>query len=516
MLPAIYEGQENYIFISYAHKDSTKVLPIVSRLAEEGFRVWYDEGIEAGNEWPECIATHLAAAEVVLLFLSAHALNSQNCTREIHYAISKRKKLLAVHLEELTLTPGMEMQLGVVQALYMHEMKGEDFFDRLLRTSLLSSCRPSASLSSEVKAPSAAEPCPRPHAHPNDTKTAPFSSIGLSFEENEDGTATVTGVGRCEDQTVYIPPFSPNGNTVTKIGERAFFGCRHLKAIFLPEGLTRIEKFAFSHCKGLASIHLPASLSDIDEGFLRGCKLLKTISAAAGSSYEVREGALIRCHDQTLLKTIRNGKIPDGVRTLAPFSVVYDSWNNREPILLPASVEHVMPRSFAEAGFSSIDTSKNNRFLFNRGCLIDREARRLILGRAESVLPADTGYTSIGEYAFAEQKSIFNLKIPEGVRAIEKGAFFELENLETVILPNTLERIAPYAFANCVSLRLIRLPDRLTHIGENAFLGCTSLTAVFMKEQQKWQTDDKPVAPLSEKELAKVFQSRSHTWKKNN
>ena len=36
-----YEGQEPYIFISYAHKDSNTVLPIIQGLQERGFRVWY-------------------------------------------------------------------------------------------------------------------------------------------------------------------------------------------------------------------------------------------------------------------------------------------------------------------------------------------------------------------------------------------------------------------------------------------------------------------------------------------
>ena len=54
-----YEGREPYIFISYAHKDMAKVLPIIEGLAEKGFRIWYDAGIEAGTEWPEYIAEHL-------------------------------------------------------------------------------------------------------------------------------------------------------------------------------------------------------------------------------------------------------------------------------------------------------------------------------------------------------------------------------------------------------------------------------------------------------------------------
>ncbi|MBQ1488402.1 MAG: toll/interleukin-1 receptor domain-containing protein, partial [Lachnospiraceae bacterium] len=52
MNPRPYEGKEKYIFISYSHKDTDRVMPIISRLMNEGFRVWYDDGISPGTEWP--------------------------------------------------------------------------------------------------------------------------------------------------------------------------------------------------------------------------------------------------------------------------------------------------------------------------------------------------------------------------------------------------------------------------------------------------------------------------------
>ena len=59
-----YEGTENYIFISYAHKDSDRVMPILEELRDEGYRIWYDDGIAPGSEWPENIAQHLDGAAI--------------------------------------------------------------------------------------------------------------------------------------------------------------------------------------------------------------------------------------------------------------------------------------------------------------------------------------------------------------------------------------------------------------------------------------------------------------------
>lgn len=46
----VYSGNEPYIFVSYAHKDSQIVVPILEQMQSAGFRFWYDKGIEAGTE----------------------------------------------------------------------------------------------------------------------------------------------------------------------------------------------------------------------------------------------------------------------------------------------------------------------------------------------------------------------------------------------------------------------------------------------------------------------------------
>ena len=44
-----YSGDEPYVFISYAHKDSEFVFDEISILNDAGYNIWYDEGIEASN-----------------------------------------------------------------------------------------------------------------------------------------------------------------------------------------------------------------------------------------------------------------------------------------------------------------------------------------------------------------------------------------------------------------------------------------------------------------------------------
>jgi len=133
-----YEGTLPYLFVSYAHKDDAAVLEIISTLQLRGFRVWYDEGIEAGSEWPESIASHLERAQLVLAFLSPAYLRSDNCRKEMHYALTKKKPVINVYLEQTELSPGMEMQIGNLFALMKYTYPSEEYFyDKLFSAELL-------------------------------------------------------------------------------------------------------------------------------------------------------------------------------------------------------------------------------------------------------------------------------------------------------------------------------------------------------------------------------------------
>lgn len=140
-LPEAYEGNKPYIFVSYAHKDSDTVLPIIQKLSQRGFRIWYDAGIEPATEWPKYIEDHLKASGCVLAFLSSHSVASKYCRREINYAVSKDLNLLCVYLEDVELLDGLEMQLGLSQAMYYQRLANLDaFMNSLVKAEVLRPC----------------------------------------------------------------------------------------------------------------------------------------------------------------------------------------------------------------------------------------------------------------------------------------------------------------------------------------------------------------------------------------
>jgi len=85
---AAYGGAEPYIFVSYARKDKDKVALILERLHRKGYRLWWDEGIEAGDEWFKIISRNLRRSACMLLFWSPEAAKSKWVNKEILIALN--------------------------------------------------------------------------------------------------------------------------------------------------------------------------------------------------------------------------------------------------------------------------------------------------------------------------------------------------------------------------------------------------------------------------------------------
>ena len=137
-----YEGDQPYIFISYSHRNSRYIHGVIEYLQSCGYRVWYDGGIEAGSEWPEYIASHLEKCSCVLTFMSHAFVESDNCKRELHFAQDLKKPLLNVYIEDVQLSAGLRMQLGLCQAMYRDNFRTEgEFLQSLARAKILEGCK---------------------------------------------------------------------------------------------------------------------------------------------------------------------------------------------------------------------------------------------------------------------------------------------------------------------------------------------------------------------------------------
>jgi hypothetical protein len=126
-----YRGTRPYLFASYSHKNMREVFGIIRKISDGRCRVWYDEGIEPGNEWPEEVGRALTACRLFIVFMSPEAIESRNVRNEINMATSENKAIMVVFLQPTGLSEGMKLQLGTVQFLNRYEMTETEFNAKL-------------------------------------------------------------------------------------------------------------------------------------------------------------------------------------------------------------------------------------------------------------------------------------------------------------------------------------------------------------------------------------------------
>ena len=136
-----YEGNQEFIFFSYCHADASAVYPIIERLTIEGFRVWYDNGIHPGDDWPEVIATHLSNAKVCVAAISKASAESHNCRNEVSFAVANNKPFLSIVIEDFPMPLGMQLQLSSSNYVKKTDYAPETFYRKLLAAPTIAACR---------------------------------------------------------------------------------------------------------------------------------------------------------------------------------------------------------------------------------------------------------------------------------------------------------------------------------------------------------------------------------------
>ena len=213
---------------------------------------------------------------------------------------------------------------------------------------------------------------------------------------------------------------------ITSIGEGAFSGCTGLTSINLTH-ITSIGRTAFSSCTGFTSITFPSSVTTIGDDAFRGCTNLASI-------------------------TINNG-----VQSIG--SQVFDG-TNITSVYIPASVTSIGGGAFCSGKLTSITVASGSPFTVTNGCLISPD-NSLVQATVNATSIPNT-VTSIGAYAFYNNKSITSVNIPYGFTGIGGGAFWNCSNLATV----TSELITPFSvsssFGNISPSATLTIPNGTT------------------------------------------------------
>lgn len=96
----------------------------------------------------------------------------------------------------------------------------------------------------------------------------------LAYEENREG---VTILGAKGDMLYVSVPELIAQMPVTQIDKKAFFNCRSLRSLAIPDTVEKIESWAFAHCPKLERVELPLKRISLGKDLFLGSDRLKEI-----------------------------------------------------------------------------------------------------------------------------------------------------------------------------------------------------------------------------------------------
>jgi TolB-like protein len=129
---ASYTGAAPYFFVSYGHDDAELVHPEIRALQDAGFKLWYDEGIHVGVVWRQAIADALSNAAGMIFLATRSSVESDNCLKELNFALDEGKPVLVLKLDDTRLPSLMRLSLSDRQMLDRSDFSDDAYRARLM------------------------------------------------------------------------------------------------------------------------------------------------------------------------------------------------------------------------------------------------------------------------------------------------------------------------------------------------------------------------------------------------
>ena len=239
----------------------------------------------------------------------------------------------------------------------------------------------------------------------------------------------------------------------------------------VPNSVTKIESFAFAWCSGLTNVTIPSSVTSIGMSAFVVCSSLTSVTIGNNVT-NIGTYAFGVC---TSLKSVYfQGNAPSG----GSDSSVFSSDNNLTVYYL--------------AGTTGWGTTYGGRptALWNTGVPYNVAVANGTItiigytgsGGAANIPSTIIGLpvTSIGSYAFYSCTNLTHITIPNTVTNIGNYAFGLCAGLTNLTIGTNLMNIGSYAFYYCSNLTAVTLPNSVNNVAEGAFRQCTSLTNITM------------------------------------
>ncbi|MCM1498966.1 MAG: leucine-rich repeat domain-containing protein [Clostridium sp.] len=254
-------------------------------------------------------------------------------------------------------------------------------------------------------------------------------------------------------------------DSVTVIGDSAFYACEDMESINIPKKVTAIGEYAFCGCGNLTDVVLPDTLEEMGCGIFENCTGLENMVIPSGVA-ELKDWSFEDCESLATIELNGNLKIL-GMN-------VFSGCQGLTKIQLPKSLQEMGYGVFANSGITDITVETGNTcFCVEDGVLYpaDKSAILWVSGNKTGNYKMPSTVKSIDAQCM-RGNSLSRIDISEGIAELVYNEFADCTNLSTVTIPASVTKIGYNAFINCKNMKSVTIPSSVKEIEEQAFGYC--------------------------------------------